>query len=510
MTDGRAHGSTASAGTDASARRIAILVFNAFTNDSRVLNVARTFADAGDDVVVLAVEVGDVPGGRSVSDGVPVVRLPFDPVYRRLWDARATFLRPWRHGPEIAGSVRRRAEHGGIGGIATAVATVLLGIPWTLFSAAYHAGARVALGLRSTVGRKRTRRGAWLEDRYKRLLFLAPHAVRVVTWSREVMRAYARRRLMPANVWHANDLETLPVALALRRRYGGRVVYDSHEVWMAMPGPSGMGRLRRWLLARAEAWMARSADARVTINEALADELQRRWSSERPVVVRSLPRRWIPPEGSVSPLDAALEAHGIEPGRRTVLYHGNLSADRGIEPLITAAEGVDGAALAFLGGGSLEATLDGVATRPAWRGRMAILPPVPPDDVIPWVAGADIAACLIEPTTINHRLSSPNKLYQAIAAGVPVLASDTGPIREDVERYDVGITCDPADPPAIAAALASLLGLPAERYEELRANARRAHLDELNWEHESAKLVATYDAVAPRTVAAATAAPVEG
>jgi glycosyltransferase involved in cell wall biosynthesis len=208
----------------------------------------------------------------------------------------------------------------------------------------------------------------------------------------------------------------------------------------------------------------------------------------------------------VSPLDAALEAHGIEPRRRTVLYHGNLSADRGIEPLVTAAEGVDGAALAFLGGGSLQATLDGVATRPAWRGRMVILPPVPPDDVIPWVAGADISACLIEPTTINHRLSSPNKLYQAIAAGVPVLASDTGPIREDVERYDVGITCDPADPPSIAAALASLLGLPADRYDELRANARRAHLEELNWERESAKLVAIYDALAPRAVGSATPA----
>jgi glycogen(starch) synthase len=485
-----------------SRRRVAVLVFNGFTNDSRVLNTAQSLVDAGDDVTVLGVQVGDLPPSSVAGNDVSVVRLPFDPVYHRLWQHRAEFLRPWRHPREIGASLGHRLRRAGpLGKVGTAAAAVLLGVPWLVVSSAYIGVARVAWTVRRALGqRPRGHRGAWLEERYKHLLYLAPHAVRVVTWSREVWRAFSSGLLEPAHVWHANDLETLPVALALRRRHGGRVVYDSHEVWMDMPGPSRMGRARRWMLARAEAWMARSADARVTINDALADVLERRWSSERPVVIRSLPRRWSPPEAFESPLRAALVARGIPADRRVVLYHGNLEAGRGIAHLVAATERVDEIALAFLGGGSLTTMLDETAARPAFAGRLAVLPPVPPEDVIAWVAGTDISACLIEPTTLSLRLSSPNKLYQAIAAGVLVLGSDMGPIHDDVQRYGVGVTCDPADPVAIAAALRSLLAFPPERIAELRSNARRAHLKELNWEREAARLLAIYEDLAPRTM----------
>jgi glycosyltransferase involved in cell wall biosynthesis len=474
---------------DARPRRVAVFDFNPFTHDSRVLNEARSLAQEGIEVVVVAVEVGAVPPVSS--PGVRVIRLPFDPIYRRLWDARASFLRPWRHGREIAAMARRR------NGFEIA-ALVVLGIPWVLAAAGYYAMARIAGRIRGLAGRRPTRRrGAWLEQRYKDLLFLAPDAVRVATWSREVVRAYANGSIPVSDVWTANDLQTLPVALLLRRRYGGHVVYENREIYLEMRGPLAMGPARRALLAAAERYMARSADAVITVNDAIAEELRRRWHVPRPIVLRSVPPLWSPPDDFVSPLRPALAAAGIDPKRRMFLYHGNLEPGRGIERLVTAVRELDDVALVFLGRGTLHASLDTAAATGEWSGRLAVLPVVDPDDLLPWVAGADVSACLIEPTSLNNRLASPNKLFQAIAAGVPVLGSDFGPIREDIERYGVGATADATDPVAIRLALRRLLDLPDAEFDALRVNARRAHVEELNWEREAARLLAVYERLAP-------------
>nr|MBA2381293.1 glycosyltransferase [Chloroflexota bacterium] len=106
----------------------------------------------------------------------------------------------------------------------------------------------------------------------------------------------------------------------------------------------------------------------------------------------------------------------------------------------------------------------------------------------------DLAACLIQPTTLNHRLSTPNKLFEAIAAGVPLLAADLPAIAEIVRRWEVGWLVDPTDIDAIRHGLRSLIDQP-----ELRAamaeRARIAAATELNWAHEFAALADLYDRV---------------
>ena len=57
-------------------------------------------------------------------------------------------------------------------------------------------------------------------------------------------------------------------------------------------------------------------------------------------------------------------------------------------------------------------------------GTLTLAAAVPPEELLPWVAAADVVAMPIQPTTLNHRLTTPNKLFEALAAGVPVVASD--------------------------------------------------------------------------------------
>jgi glycosyltransferase involved in cell wall biosynthesis len=129
-----------------------------------------------------------------------------------------------------------------------------------------------------------------------------------------------------------------------------------------------------------------------------------------------------------------------------------------------------------------------------------VLPPVPPDRVVAWVAGADVDVMTLLPVDLNHVVSTPNKLFESIAAGVPVVSSDF-PARRAIVAGDpdgpLGELCDPADPAAIAAAIRRILDLdPAARLDMRRRILAAAH-DRWNWEAEAAKLVELYASLAP-------------
>ena len=106
-----------------------------------------------------------------------------------------------------------------------------------------------------------------------------------------------------------------------------------------------------------------------------------------------------------------------------------------------------------------------------------------------------MGAVLIQRTTLNHYLSTPNKLFECLAAGVPVIASDFPTMRRIVlgdPAGPLGTVVDPADPAAVAAAIRSILDLDPRSAAELRARCRNAARDRWNWEVESARLVALY------------------
>jgi glycosyltransferase involved in cell wall biosynthesis len=105
----------------------------------------------------------------------------------------------------------------------------------------------------------------------------------------------------------------------------------------------------------------------------------------------------------------------------------------------------------------------------------------------------------IQPTTLNHRHTTPQKLWEAIATGIPVVASDLPGMAEVVREVGCGVVCDPTDPRAIATALVELLALgPAER-EEMRARTLAAAHDRYNWAAQADVLLAAYEQLRGRS-----------
>lgn len=493
--------SAATAAAASHRRRVIVhLVHNRFTNDTRVLSEARSAAALGDRVVVAATWARDTPD-REMRDGVEVIRFPFDPTDARLWRERSRVSRPWRFRREAAFWFVKHAA-GGRGEKARAVGAavgLLVALPWTALTIVYHYGIRALdrpLAAFHVAPPSRVV-GSWIEGRAKAVVFVGHRPLRLRDWGRWVHRAIERNEVPTADIWHAEDLETLPLALGLQRSFGGRVVFDSHELFLEAAGRARMNPLRRAILRAAERRWIVAADAVETVNDAVAAELSRRYPIAPPVVVRNCRSLWTPPPGFVSPLRAAVEAAGLDPTRPIVLAHGGFQVGRGFEETLEALRDRPAVNVVFLGYGALEARYRDLAGSPDWGGRLAILPAVDPDEVVAWLAGADVSSCLIQPTTLNHRLSTPNKLFEAIMAGVPIVASDLPAIAEIVRAHDVGRLVDPGDIAAITAAIDATLAITADERDALRERARAAAAGELNWEHEFGKLAGLYDSLSP-------------
>ena len=293
----------------------------------------------------------------------------------------------------------------------------------------------------------------------------------------------------PADLFHGMAYMGIPIALGLGRRQRAPVVYDARDIYLDAGNLARLSGPMRWLVGRAERGWARRASRVITVNRPYAEVMAGRWRVDEPLIVMNCSYRYEPPSPRARRFHDAL---GLDPTTRVVVYQGGFSRDRGIEQLIAAIADVPDATLVLLGYGSLQAELDRVAADPATGGRVRILPAVPPTELLDWIASADVVAMPIQPTTLNHRLTTPNKLFEALAAGVPVVASDLPGMAPIVRETGCGVLVDPTDPTAIAAALREVLATPPDEMTEWRARCSEAARETYNWERQMDVLLAEY------------------
>ena len=476
--------------TDPGAVVVAFVLGDA-AHDSRVLRSAGTLAAAGHDVTLVARTTDPYAAEASTDrgDGFAIVRVPVarGPLRWILLGRRPRSLLP---------ALAAAARHRPLAALALAPGA-LLATPVAVVLGAVLAS--VALAGR-WARRFRFVDAAWLlvSWRLQWRFGVEPWARAAAEVAASAVRSAGHERPI---VLHAHDLRGLAAAVAARDRIGrAAIVYDSHEIFAEAGEHAERPAAARRALRALETSLARSAVALVTVNEALAERLGPALGIDRVAVVHNCPPRWTPPAADVDRLRAAT---GIPADSPILLYHGGLAAGRGIDTLLAAIRepGLERAQLVFMGFGPWAARVRAAAANPSAEGRVHVLPPVPPDELLDWVVGADVAVAPIEPTTLNHRLSTPNKVFEAIAAGVPAVVSDFPQLRSIVEGVGdgpIGAVADPSDPPAVAAAIRSILDLdPADR-AALRARCLAAAHARWNWETASAGLVAVVGDLARR------------
>ena len=326
--------------------------------------------------------------------------------------------------------------------------------------------------------------GAGVRGRLRAIARRVAFPLTVALQQREVRRIAPRGDLV-----HGMAFMGIPLALGIGRRDRVPVVYDARDIHLEARNLARMGRAARSLIGRLERGWARRADRVVTVNDAYADVLAARWPVARPLVVMNCSFRYDPPAPRQRRFHDAL---GLPPGETVVLYHGGLSPSRGIEQLIAAIRLADGATLVLMGYGPLEARLQSIASDPSTGGRVRLMPAVAPDVLHDWIASADIAAMPIQGDTLNHRLTTPNKLFEAMAAGVPAIVSDLPGMAPIVTATGCGVLVDPADPAAIAAAIRRFQELPEADMAAWRVRCVAAAHETYNWESQVERLLGAY------------------
>ena len=322
----------------------------------------------------------------------------------------------------------------------------------------------------------------------RRLARWVEAAIKLVAWPAHVRGWWAalEAEVAPADLYHAFGILTVPVALRLAAsaRASGRrgiVVYDVIDMILES---NNMDRVPRPVLGvyrwRERRWV-QASDAIVTVNKPIADHLRRRWRlAVDPIVLLNCQPRWDPPD---QPEDLIRRAASVPPERAVVLFLGRLGRERGLEIAAEAVLRLADAVLVLLGFGPWQDELRRRDADPRHAGRHVTLPAVPPDHVTRWAAGADVSIIAVPANSLNQRLSTPNKFWESIAAGTPVvIGRDLEVMRDIVETEGIGAIADPADASDLARALDEIIEAPAEARREMRERCLRVCAERYNWE----------------------------
>lgn len=281
----------------------------------------------------------------------------------------------------------------------------------------------------------------------------------------------------------SNDLDTLPASWLVSRIKRIPLVYDSHEFYTETPELVSRPVIRSvWL--QIERMIFPRLRWVFTVNDSIADAYRDRYDVDIRVV-KNMPR-FRPPA-----LSQPVEELGLPSNLPIVLLQGaGINIDRGAEELVEAMRFVDSAQLLIAGHGDVMDTLHRIRREMKLEHRVTIVGRQPYEALRRITASATIGITIDKDTNPNYRFSLPNKLFDYIQAGTPVLASRLPEIEKIVSGYDVGEFIDSHEPAHIAEKIISMIQNPGN-LSQWKANCLKASRD-LCWESQEPELQAVY------------------
>ena len=263
------------------------------------------------------------------------------------------------------------------------------------------------------------------------------------------------------------------------------LVYDSHELFTEQASVIGRPWVR-WFWGILERRLIRQADRVLTVCDSIARHLERRYDLERVQVVRN-----VPPYRPRVTSDLLRQEFGL--GRHTgiALYQGGFLAGSGLTELIEASAWFGEAILALVGSGPREAELRRLVRARQLGDRVRFLARVPFQQLHAYTCSADVGLCLFKNRGLSSYYSLPNKLFEYLMAGLPVVGSDFPEIAAVLRQGPSGALVAPNDPAAIGEAVRLLVEDQPRRQSYSEAALRAASV--LNWEREAPRLLALYE-----------------
>ncbi|SEC45117.1 Glycosyltransferase involved in cell wall bisynthesis [Rhodobacter sp. 24-YEA-8] len=297
-----------------------------------------------------------------------------------------------------------------------------------------------------------------------------------------------------ADVIHAHDLPALPVASRVAMNTGAAFIFDSHELETHRNPPLSPARRRQ--VERLEARLLPRAAAVITVGDSIADHLATHYGIPRPLVLYNTPRA--ADQSPRSDQDPGLRMRaGLPEDSFLLVYTGNVAINRGLETVVAALgqlrqnapEHGFGRPVCLVTVGrsppSVAARLSRLAQEAGVLDRLAMLPPVPPEDVSRVIASADAAIIPIIPVALSYQYAMPNKLFEALMAGLPVIGSDLAEMGPFLRDRQLGLTFPAGDASALAETILTMARATPGTFRKLAAES-------IGWEAQAERLVEFY------------------
>jgi glycosyltransferase involved in cell wall biosynthesis len=294
-----------------------------------------------------------------------------------------------------------------------------------------------------------------------------------------------------ADIFLGNDLDVMSAvwfAGSIRRK---PVVYDTHEYYLGMPELNGRPLVKKFW-QRVEAFIFPRLRYIYTICGSFR-ELYYKDYGKTLGVVRNVP--YHKAAGIDVPLPASLEAL-LPKEKFFLLFQGaGINPERGVEELVTAMRYLDPGRfhLVIIGGGESWEQIQKMVAEERLADRITLIPKIPFEQLRSVTRRAQLGLSLDKPNNINHIYGLPNKIFDYLHSGVPVLVSRLVELEKIVDAYQVGDFIDSHDPAHIARKIEAISNDRA-RLESWKNNTEKVR-QELCWENEGRVVVNIFEQV---------------
>jgi glycosyltransferase involved in cell wall biosynthesis len=286
--------------------------------------------------------------------------------------------------------------------------------------------------------------------------------------------------LRKADLLVSNDLDTLLACFLVSRLKACPLIYDSHEYFTEVPELVGRNFTRR-IWQGLEKWILPRIKYASTVSPSVADAYYERYRI-RMEVIRNLP--YLEGEENRRP-----DLQGSASGR-IIIYQGVLNRGRGLEAMISAMQYLDDFQFQIFGWGDITVQLEELVKSLKVEDRVMFMGRLPFQELKEYTRRASLGISLEEDLGLNYRFALPNKLFDYIQAGIPVLVSNFPEMRRVVEEFDIGQVLKDPDPESLADQVREMMNSDEQRIT-WNNNLRKA-AGELCWEKEEGKLLALF------------------
>lgn len=283
-----------------------------------------------------------------------------------------------------------------------------------------------------------------------------------------------------ADLFYANDLDTLLPNFLCSKLKSAKIIYDSHELFCEVPelieNPT-----KRKIWKSLEQFIFPKLNSIITVNQSIADIYEQEYGKKL-YVVRNIPmHRQVTDKRSRAEL-------GLSDDQKIVILQGaGINVHRGAEEAVEAMQYLDGVILLIVGSGDVIDILKKMRVDLGLEEKVIITGKVPYEKLAQYTQIADLGLSLDRDTNLNYRFSLPNKLFDYIHAGIPVLVSPLVEISRIVKQYQIGDIIQSHDPQSIATSISKIFS-DEKTLTSWKKNILIAQ-KELSWEQEELTLL---------------------